>query len=149
MTQSIKARFMSKVRLDEATGCWEWAASKRGEYGQFHLDGKVPHAHRVSYALRYGPIQDGLHVLHRCDNPGCVNPEHLFLGTQTENMADRDVKGRQACQQGAGNNHAKLTEDDVLAIRAASGTQQTIADRFGITRAMVSQIRLRKAWAHL
>lgn len=76
--------------------CWGWAASTAPKgYGCLGLGGgRVGRAHRVSYELHYGPIPDGLHVLHTCDNPGCVNPAHLRLGTNADNVADRQAKGR-------------------------------------------------------
>ncbi|MGW2169160.1 HNH endonuclease signature motif containing protein [Streptomyces sp. NPDC001705] len=77
-------------------GCWEWGASRhRNGYGQFHLPGKRHAlAHRASWLLLFGPIPDGLHVLHRCDNRPCVRPDHLFLGTRVDNMQDMAAKGR-------------------------------------------------------
>lgn len=90
---TVKDRFWAKVRV--APGCWEWAAAKNGKgYGRIYAWGKQQSAHRVSYALAYGPIPLGLFVLHHCDNPGCVNPNHLFLGTQKDNIHDMLRKGR-------------------------------------------------------
>ncbi|KKM18075.1 hypothetical protein LCGC14_1669330 [marine sediment metagenome] len=89
-----QARFFDKVDRS-GTGCQEWQAGKtKGGYGTFQLDGKTQYAHRVMWSCSFGDIPDGLQVLHRCDNPSCVNPAHLFLGTHADNMKDMRDKGR-------------------------------------------------------
>jgi hypothetical protein len=92
---AIRTKFLSKISKSDETGCWEWTAGKTGKgYGAFSINGKNRPAHRVSYELFKEPIPDGLFICHRCDNPGCVNPGHLFLGTHQDNMDDRSAKGR-------------------------------------------------------
>ena len=92
--ETLAARFWSKVDRDE-TGCWTWLGAKTAlKYGQIELDGRSIYAHRVSWELANGPIPSGLQVLHRCDNPPCVRPDHLFLGTQRDNITDMANKGR-------------------------------------------------------
>jgi hypothetical protein len=150
-------RLLSKVEVDSATGCWNWTASKRSDgYGQLNRGGRgegIVSAHRASYEFYCGEIPqgDGYHgicVLHRCDNKACVNPEHLFLGTQTENMDDKVSKGRQL--RGETNNGTKLSETDVTAIRAAVSTKGVIlANRFGVCGQLISDIRSRKIWKHI
>ena len=86
-------RFWSKVAKTEG-GCWVWQGARQREYGSVGFEGKVRRAHRVSYEMAYGPIPDGAHVLHSCDNPPCVNPSHLRPGTRADNMRDRVLHGR-------------------------------------------------------
>lgn len=91
--EAIISRFWSKV--DKTSGCWVWTASRSGNgYGQFRLDGHNRPAHRLAWELTHGAIPEGAFVLHECDNPPCVRPDHLFLGDQSLNMADMAGKGR-------------------------------------------------------
>lgn len=130
------------------SGCLEWKAGKSSGYGRFRNGGRMMFAHRVSYELHHGAIPDGLHVLHRCDNPACVNPSHLFLGTHAENMADKSSKERQA--RGERNGIAKLSAADVLAIRASGGiTQRSLAREYGVSQAQIWRLLVGKQWTHL
>jgi len=142
----LAQRMPSKIRPDANTGCWEWTAHKNiWGYGQIRVGEKQMAAHRISYEMHCGPIPLDIFVLHRCDNPGCVNPDHLFLGTHEDNMADRRAKERQA--HGTSHPNTKLTETDVRAIRSASGVpQKQLAEQFGVQQAAISKIRLRKTW---
>lgn len=148
---TVSERLMSKV--DKSSGCWNWTAGKDSYgYGQMRVNGRKRLVHRISYEENTGPIPPRLCVLHRCDNPACINPEHLFLGTHRENMDDMLAKGRQArtSQKGVLHGHAKLTEADVLAIRVASGiSQAALALQYGMGRSQISNIRLGKCWKHL
>ncbi len=96
LTEKDVRRFMEKINVPyDLFACWEWtAATDKDGYGYFRLDKKHDRGHRVMWKWKVGPIPQGLSVLHSCDNPPCVNPAHLFLGTQHDNMADRDKKGR-------------------------------------------------------
>jgi Mor family transcriptional regulator len=129
VTERQRRKFWSHV--DQASeGCWEWhAARTRKGYGQGWI-GKRGLAHRLAWELTSGPIPDGLCVLHRCDNPPCVRPEHLFLGTQHENIADAVQKGRMASEK----RRAKLTADAVRCLRAEYRGESPygLARRYGV-----------------
>lgn len=158
------ARFESKFTPEPNSGCWLWYGSLRSDgYGQFRAGNKLRKAHRVAYEAYRGPIPDGLHVLHRCDVRACVSPFHLFLGTNADNMADRNAKGRQAKGDASGSRthpesrprgekqrQAKLTDANVLAIRAAIGkTQRQIASAHGVSKTLIGQVRRREIWSHI
>lgn len=122
-------------------GCWTWLAGKNtAGYGSFWFHGRLVMAHRVSWMLEHGPIPDGLFVLHHCDNPPCVNPKHLFLGTARDNLIDAISKGRHHAPQprhGEQNSSAKLTQQYVSKmrhLRCQGKTYQQIADLFGICK---------------
>lgn len=145
-------RFWSLVeRTDDATHCWLWQGSKtRFGYGTFILEGSHTTAHRIAYRLAHGPVASGLVVCHRCDCPSCCNPAHLFVGTQHENIADMQAKGRQRWGTLRGEQHgrAKVTDAEVGTIRqlyADGWTQQRIADLFAINQTNVSSIVRRKS----
>lgn len=120
-------------------------------YGRVCVDGRERAAHRVAWEEAFGPIPDGLCVLHACDTPACIEPRHLLLGTHTANMLDRDRKGRHA--EGTRNGRAKLTPREVLCIRALGRarrfTQAEIATIFRVNYYAVVDILRRKTWAHL
>lgn len=145
--------FESYLKEDVQTGCIEWIGHRvRGGYGQVNKDGKDAYAHRVAYERQHGEIPDGLRVLHRCDNPPCCNPDHLFLGTHADNMRDKAAKGRSASMPGETNPSAKLTADDVRTIRrlcADGAIKKEVGSKFGVTGAAVRLIVLRKKWAHI
>ncbi len=160
MTPYDVARFWAKCKiLPGEDACWEWQAGRFSgkDYGQFKLDGKPCYAHRIAWMIVHGSEPpNNQNVLHRCDNPPCVNPEHLFIGTQLDNVLDAEAKGRRdglhRSKRGELSNFAKITEADVREIRlmAAKGfRQQAIADKFGISRPAISLIVTRKNWANV
>lgn len=106
-------------------------------------------AHRLGWEEKNGPIPVGMHVLHKCDVRRCINPEHLFLGKNADNIADKVAKNRQRAAQGEANRHAVLTEEDVRAIRASSASQKWLARAYGVSVTHMSNIRTRKKWAHI
>ena len=136
--------------------CIEWGMARSNGYGVKKFQGKTRKAHRLAYVEHFGlTLEDieGLVVMHTCDNPPCVNPAHLRLGTQTDNVADRDAKGRQCRAAGMENSQAKLTEYAVRWIRSLHSeghfSQYELADLFGVVQANVSNIVNRKTWKHL
>lgn len=134
------------------SGCVEWSGSKdKKGYGQLRIGGKLVKAHRYAWSRVNGAIPKGKVVLHMCDNPKCVNVLHLSVGTQLENVADMDAKGRRINNQpkGAANGNSKLTDNDVRAIRCDNRRQVDIAKTYGIAQTVVSKIKLHQAWSHV
>lgn len=128
--------------------CWEWpgARTPRG-YGRVTFRGRVKYAHRLSHEAFIGPLADGELACHACDNPPCWNPAHLFAGSHTDNNRDRQAKGRS--QRGEGHYAAKLTEDDVRAIRASDLSGPALGERYGVSPFTIYKILDRRSWAHV
>ncbi|HZV74586.1 MAG TPA: HNH endonuclease [Conexibacter sp.] len=152
--------FWSKVDVAGPDECWRWTACcNPAGYGQGTRHRTIFRAHRASWEIHHGPIPYGLNACHNCDNPPCVNPAHLFLGTQQDNVHDMLAKGRdrlhfrESPPAGESNANAKLTADKVREIRtlyAAGGWRHAdLAERFGISRALVSFITSGRAWRHV
>lgn len=149
-SQSTDVRFWSRVEKDPL-GCWTWRGERyqRG-YGQFWSNGKLRRAHRVAYELLVGPIPEGLWVLHHCDNPPCIRPDHLWLGTRQDNMTDMAMKRRGSGGVPWPRHPAKLDPDRVRAIRSATGeTQRELAARYGVSRSTIQLVRSGKRWEHV
>ncbi len=131
-------------------GCWEWNRSTfRHGYGKTRYGGRAVGAHRAFYAHYVGPIPDGMCVRHKCDNPPCVNPDHLILGEHRDNMLDMQERGRKASTVGIHNPSAKIQPDDVREIFALgkSGMKQAdIGARFGISSSAVNKILCGVNW---
>lgn len=148
-------RLLNFIKVDDNTGCWNWTGALHWKgYGKITINGKSCRAHRVSYELHREPIPQGLYVLHHCDNRSCINPEHLFLGTHADNMADMTEKGRGRLgsrgKRGETNHCAKLTETDAREIRSAVGISGVaLATKYGVSPRQVLRIRAGKKWAHL
>lgn len=155
---TLKARFESKI--EKTPTCWNWKGGKitgKGKYpyGKIMIRNvdtwKLTAAHRVSYMLYVGS-PDGFLVCHKCDNPSCVNPAHLFLGTPKDNMKDRDLKGRANPPCGERQWLHKLTSKKVSKIRQnhSSGTTQAVlAKKYGVTPSTISRICSGKYWKHI
>jgi hypothetical protein len=153
-------RFWAKVEVRADNECWPWTASRFPEgYGRFGFRWIAwgERAHRIVLVMTLGrPIREGYEACHRCSNPPCCNPAHLYEGTHAENMADMIRLGRGIAARssvGTSNPRARLTEDDVRAIRTADlshyGSQVALARRLGVTRETIREIRIGKRWAHL
>ncbi|MGM9321473.1 HNH endonuclease [Deinococcus aquaticus] len=145
-------RFFAQTQRSGACLVWTGAILKSG-YGRFSRGRKAEGnaaAHRYAWELAHGAIPDGLLVLHKCDNRRCVDVEHLFLGTQADNMTDKKAKGRQA--RGERAPKAKLTEAQVLELRAeaAAGVRVSVlARKYDLNRNNIAKIIARKSWSHL
>lgn len=169
--QRLQSRFNQYVsKPNGADGCWLWIGGKyQSGYGYFTVTNRQIAAHRCAFLMAYGAIPDGLFVCHDCpggDNRACVNPNHLWLGTHKQNMADMTQKGRQAIglrngaytkpdrvRKGTEHGRAKLTEGDVLAIRRkyATGTVtlKNLSAEYGVVFSIISRIVRYEIWAHL
>lgn len=153
MSEKDIERFWSKVDIRDHDDCWGWKGSRakrRGGYGIFSWNSDTWKAHRVAWALTNGPIQTGLSVLHKCDNPSCVNPNHLFLGTDGDNNRDMDAKGRRVPPRGERNAHAKLTADKAKEIRvrysAGGVSYASLAHEFNVAKGTIQRVIERKTW---
>lgn len=151
VSESDIERFEEKYITEPNSGCWLWDASAlKSGYGQFWLNNKMIKAHRVSYSLYKGSIPTGMHVLHSCDVPCCVNPAHLYLGTHQDNMDDKVRKGRTNSLAKEEHPLSKLTEKQVSEIRdllkCGLFTQRKIADFYSAHESTVSNIKLGKQW---
>lgn len=157
--RSLEQRFWSRVNKNgsipahrpELESCWEWIAGKHGfGYGMFCINSKNERAHRVAWELTNGEIPDGLWVLHKCDNPCCVNPNHLFLGTVQDNIEDMINKGRHLIVGGESNSSARLTWVQVKAIRKQYAknniSQHALAKQMGVSPGTIWNIVHGKTW---
>jgi hypothetical protein len=151
MTGTIRERFEDK--FTKSDGCWEWEAAKnRLGYGHFRLDGKTQLAHRIAYQLYVGEIPEGMCVCHHCDNRKCVNPEHLFLGTQADNVRDCGNKGRRVYPFGENHYFSRLNEEQVLEIREKYSNGARIIDmskEFGVAQGTIDHIVHRRHWTRI
>lgn len=153
----LREQLYRHIDRDDPRGCWNWTARRNaGGYGEITVNRKKTTAHRISYVLHHGPIPEGegFHgyvVRHKCDNPSCVNPDHLELGTQYQNMQDRKERGREVTPLGSKHGMAKLGDYDVRAIRELAGhySQKSLAAMFNISVSAISMIVNRKIWKHI
>lgn len=151
--EQLLSNFMELVFPEPNTGCWLWAGplTKTG-YGEKHLtidDKRINKAHRISYYLNRGAFDLSLNVLHKCDNRGCVNPEHLYIGTHLDNMNDMIKRGRAKPMPGSLNPASKLSDEDVLTIRQmlSNGVRQDlIAEKYDVCRSTIWEIKYNRSY---
>lgn len=148
----IEQKLMKYVVLDN--GCWQWTGGKdRDGYGVFgHHRRKQVRAHRASYEFHVGPVSSDVFVCHKCDNPSCINPDHLFLGSPRDNTHDMIAKGRKNTTVGDAHGMAKLSHKDVVEIinsRKEGVLLTVLAERYGVTFQHISAIALNKHWRHV
>lgn len=143
-----RCRFARFVPVADDGDCWEWQSTRnRNGYGKFWLDGRTDLAHRVSYRIAKGAIPQGMQIRHTCDNPPCVNPKHLLIGTGKQNARDALDRGRY--RQGAGNGRARLTSQQVLDIRrrlSEGEMQVALAREYGVCKSTVQWIASGRNW---
>ena len=146
-------RFTSKIDKSRgACGCWLWQGAKsRTGYGHVRLANRTQLAHRIAYLIAHGPYTAALYVLHNCDTPACCNPFHLVLGTQLQNMAHRVARGRdkEGARKGIGNGRAKLSDDQVRAIRADTRSQRLISEIYDVGQSTISRVKRGEGWSHI
>lgn len=173
---TLKERFAGKYIPEPNSGCWLWTASIGSTgYGQINVSGSPMKAHRAAWLLFRGEVQEGLCVLHRCDNRLCVNPDHLYCGTHKDNSRDLMERGNPYCwnlrqhftpsvqaritarlrariqnmaARGVAHHNAKLTIEQVAAIRDAKGTHAELASQYGVARSTITRIKGGKRWSN-
>lgn len=150
MSTKTAAQRITERAERQPSGCLHWTGyiGNHG-YGVLGVNGKNRLVHRLAFEMANGPIPAGRLVCHRCDNRRCMEPEHLFLGSIADNNADMRAKGRGVTLFGSRNGRARITESDVVAIRAASGTSDVVAARFGVSPSTIRHIRQGKQWKHV
>lgn len=143
--------FWRHVLVGAERECWPWQSAKNAKgYGRLRSKAtSETYSHRVAFRSAYGEIPVGQHVLHRCDNPACCNPKHLFLGSNLDNVADKVLKHRQARGKAQAKAVGRLSEAQVIGIFNAIGLQREIAKQFGVTQMLVSKIKRGVVWKHL
>lgn len=148
----MKQRFWSKVLKAEPDKCWNWTGGKTSSgYGMINFRGIYVYSHRMS-AMIHGMDIFGKHVCHKCDNPPCVNPSHLFVGTTNDNMMDAWVKGRIKVPPptiGEDNHFAKLKESDVIQIRSSSLPSRKLGKMYGVSKTNILRIKNGIIWSHV
>ena len=162
ITDDVIARFWIKVDRHGPDDCWEWQGADRGSgYGSMKAGKRAELAHRISWTIAKGAIPEGIYICHHCDNRACVNPSHLFAGTQSDNMLDAYRKGRiklPYCpevqfQKGEGHPNSKLTNDNVRSIRRAYASggviYRDLAKQYGVDHTLIYQIVNRIRWTHI
>ena len=151
LSVSDAERFWAKVDARGPDDCWPWKAGRlRQGYGVFSIQGKSLKAHRVALAFSGVVFPEHMLVCHHCDNPPCCNPAHLFVGTPLDNMRDKIAKGRhRGAHAGEGHHGARLTENDVRAIRSSGKPHRELASQYGVAVGTIAHIIHRERWRHV
>jgi hypothetical protein len=148
--ESLADRFWSKV--EKTDGCWIWKAGRSVGYGSFLYGGKCTTAHRVAWILTFGDIAEDVVVCHKCDNPPCVRPDHLFIGTDKDNSDDKIQKGRQGRAFGSRNANHRLTFAKAQEMRSLYATGEwsiaKLAEAFGVSKKPAWQVVHNVTWLH-
>lgn len=154
--EEISKIILENIKINLKTGCWEFQKiKKRKNYGEIHYKGRVFKAHRLSYMLKHNNfnIPSTTKICHICDNPTCLNPDHLFAGTQRENIYDMEAKGRSNHVKGIENGNSKLNEKQVIKIRNEYSlrkiSQQKLGEKYGTSSSMVGEIVRGNFWKHV
>ncbi|ECQ4522517.1 HNH endonuclease [Salmonella enterica] len=148
MKNGTASERLAELSVAEESGCIRFTGHLDGEgYGRIMVARVKYMTHRLSYSLNNGPIPDGYVVRHKCDNPSCINPEHLEVGTQADNIADKVSRGRQA--RGSGVGRAILTEESVREIRSSPLKVSELSTLYGVSVVSIRNILRRKTWQHV
>lgn len=172
-SEYVKERLMSNIKVNEATGCWEWQKGKgHWGYGSTYYKGRGMHTHRLSYIIFKGEIEDDLFVLHHCDNPPCVNPDHLYTGTPKDNSRDMMDRGRHPRTGGKGDRHgrrtkpeawkdfnlgsrnpkAKIREEqvkEIILLKQSGMSTKDLSQMFDLDKSQINRICNRTNWGHV
>ena len=143
---TFEERYAKAVAKGSPEECWEWLGWKSHRYGVMEVSGKRWSAHRLTWTLTHGPIPNGLHVCHRCDNPPCVNPSHLFLGTNLDNVRDKVAKGRASGGRGQSWKLSLAIAKDVRALRISGASVGAIARKYDVTVQAIYAIIKGHSW---
>lgn len=155
---SLHERLLRMILVDPNTGCHEWQGTKCHGYGRLTIgsrtDGtrRTGSAHRISYFIHHGKLPEGHEVCHRCDNPSCINPEHLFSGTRQDNVDDREAKGRNRPNKGSKVGTSKLKEVDIPVIinmKMNGNSSRDIAKKYNVDHSTILNIVNRSSWKHV
>jgi len=149
--QPVFQRIIDRLKINHKTKCWEWTGCLNvGGYGQVRINYKTQQVHRIVYKYFYGSIPENKPlVLHRCDNPKCCNPIHLYAGTDQDNMDDRVQRNPDSWPRGEKSGQSKLTEKNVLEIKNSQDSRTILAKRFNVSKMTIKYIKNRRTWKHI
>ena len=145
--QKTRQRFEKFVVCRDGDKCWSWTGNKNSDgYGRFWFRDRLDNAHRVSYEIHIGPIPNGMHIMHSCDNRECTNPKHLSVGTHQDNIRDRTLKKREVPCNGIKNGRAKLNIRQVVTIKLSDESCAYLGRKYGVSYSQISKVRRGVAW---